>query len=98
MIQEKLSTTWNVLSSMLNGLLVALPKLVRPFASPMFGMPQEFLSVICSGTPISLSTSSTPASCWPTLLKSELYPKRASFTLLGESMRVFESTHWLALV
>jgi hypothetical protein len=50
------------------------------------------------GTPISESTSSMPASCCPMMLYSELYTKRASFTLVDEKTRVLESSHWLALV
>jgi hypothetical protein len=32
------------------------------------------------------------------MLYSELYTKRASFTLVDEKTRVLESSHWLALV
>ena len=72
MIQEKLSTPWNVLLLIVKGLLVALPNPLRLLLSEIFGIPQELLSVILKGTPISASTSSTPASCWPMTLKSEL--------------------------
>src|SRR6185312_5399337 len=83
---------------MVNGLLVLLPKLDRLLLSWMLGMPHEFLSVTLKGTPISSSTFSTPANCWAMLLYKELYPKRASFTLVAEKTRTFETTHWLARV
>ena len=95
---EKLSTHWNTLSLIWNGLLVGLPKLVRLLLNWMFGMPQEFLSVTGTGTPISVSTFSMPASCWVILLNSELYPNRASFTFVEERMRTLDTTHWLARV
>ena len=50
--QEKLSTNWKYLVSIWKGLLVGLPKLVRFWAREILGMPQEFLSVTFTGTPI----------------------------------------------
>ena len=80
-------------------LLVALPKLLRLFVKPIFGMPHEAGSVILTGKPIILAfTSSLLPSSWPMTLNSELYPKRASFTLVAERIRVFAITHWLARV
>src|SRR5260221_8872398 len=96
--QEKLSTAWYTLSSMVKGLLVLLPKLVRLLLSWMLGTPQELVSVTLKGTPISASTSSTPANCWAMLLYREFNPNRVSFTFDAEKIRTFDRTHWLARV
>src|SRR5260370_28479485 len=64
----------------------------------MLGIPHEFLSVILTGTPISSSTFSWPASCWGMLLNNELYPNRASFTLFGAKIWTLDRTHLLTRV
>src|SRR5262249_20831414 len=96
-IQEKLSSPWTILSFRTKGPLVSLPTGLRPrlnVAPPTRGMPQLCGSGVENGSPNSATTLRTPLSSCALLLTSEVYPKRNSFTLVGDKTRALESMYW----
>src|SRR6267378_3328761 len=97
--REKLSTIWKILSLIAKGPFVWFPKALKPAPNPvMFGTPQLCGLVSVTGKFSSAFTFLIPASSWPIMLYSVVYPERNSFTLVGEKTRVLESMYCFELV
>src|SRR5262249_49700819 len=100
-IQEKLSSPWTILSFRRKGPLLSLPKGLRPrlnVAPPTAGIPQLCGSGVEKGSPNSATTLRFPLNSCALLLISVVYPKRNSFTLVGDRTRVLETMYCLDFV
>src|SRR5215467_7443462 len=96
--QEKLSNTWTILSLMTKGALELSPQLLRPLLMLTAGTPQLWGISGVNGRPNAFTTSVFPLKTSATALNMVVYPKRNSFTLLGDKTQAFETMYCLEIV